>query len=470
MASFRLFRHYIPTPFIFLMAIEALIFYGSIYASAHLRFLGSIDPEFQIAQSIGDLQPRAWAFAVVMFLSMLAMGLYQAQRREGLSNVMLRVGVSYVIASVALALLFYMFPHLYFGRGVFLLAVFSSFFIIVALRSLFLNTVDRNVLKRRVLVYGAGRQAAMINDLRKSTDQFRVYVVGFVHVPGEHDVIESHKVIRLKIPLVQYVQEEQIDEIVVAINDRRKNYPLDELLDCRLSGVEVIEPVQFVERETGKLHIDLLHPSWMIFSDGFDRGSLRTSSERVFDIFASLLLLVMSAPLMLITALAIWFESYGKHPILYRQIRVGLDGEPIMLYKFRSMRVGAEKDGEPLWAQRGDARVTRVGVIIRKYHIDELPQLFNILAGDMSLIGPRPERPEFVQDLVKQIPFYAERHRVKPGLAGWAQLNYPYGCSQEDALQKLQYDLYYVKNHSLFLDFLILLQTAEVVLWGRGAR
>lgn len=467
MASFRFFNHYIPTPFVLLILVEAAIFYASVYTGAYLRFIDGPDPYALIQQSLGDLQPRALLLAVVVSISMLSMGLYQPQRREGMSGVMLRVGIGFVAASSVLALSFYLLPELHVGRGVLLIALFLSFFAIVIVRSLFMSTVDKNALKRRVLVYGAGRRAASINELRLNPDQLGVYIVGFVHIQGEHDVIDSHKVIRLKIPLADYVVEEQIDEIVVAVNDR--DYPLDELLDCRLRGVDIIEPLQFFERETGRLRVDLLHPSWMIFASGFNYGSLRRVSERTFDVFASLLLLIVSAPIMLAAALAIWWENKGG-PIFYNQIRVGLNSEPITLYKFRSMKVDAEDDGKARWAQQGDERVTRVGAFMRQYRIDELPQLFNILKGDMSLIGPRPERPEFVQGLSAAIPFYNERHRVKPGLTGWAQLNYPYGSSELDALEKLQYDLYYVKNHSLLLDFLILFQTAEVVLWSRGSR
>jgi sugar transferase (PEP-CTERM system associated) len=295
-------------------------------------------------------------------------------------------------------------------------------------------------------------------------------LTGFVHVPGEHNVVEGDKIIYLDGSLLSYVLKEKIEEIVVGLNDRRENFPLDDLLDCRLSGIDVIEPISFLERETGKVHLDMLHPSWMIFSDGFKRSNLRSYFERAFDIFATLLLLAVVWPILVLTALAIWLESGGIHPTLYRQVRVGQNGVPFELLKFRSMRVDAEQDGVPQWARAGDDRVTVVGRIIRTLRIDELPQIFNILRGDMSLVGPRPERPEFVKDLSEKIPFYSERHRVKPGLAGWAQLNYPYGSNERDAIEKLQYDLYYVKNHSLFLDFSILVQTAEVVLWGKGAR
>jgi len=253
------------------------------------------------------------------------------------------------------------------------------------------------------------------------------------------------------------------------MDDRRRNFPLGELLECRLDGIEIIELVTFLERETGKVHIDVLNPSWLIFGAGFRRDALRRSSERIFDVVASTLLLLGAAPIMLLTALAIIIESGPRAPVFYRQRRVGFRGSEFEVVKFRSMAVDAEKNGA-VWATDNDSRVTRVGTVIRKLRIDELPQILNVLKGDMSFVGPRPERPEFVAQLSESIPYYNERHWVKPGITGWAQLCYPYGASERDAIEKLQYDLYYVKNHSLLFDFMVLAQTAEVVLLGKGAR
>ncbi|MDH3590100.1 MAG: TIGR03013 family PEP-CTERM/XrtA system glycosyltransferase, partial [Gammaproteobacteria bacterium] len=238
--------------------------------------------------------------------------------------------------------------------------------------------------------------------------------------------------------------------------------------DCKLNGIRVSDVLTYFERETGKVKLDLLYPSWMIFSEGFARNRLQTISERVFDIVASVILLLITWPIMLLVAFAVILDD--GFPILYRQERVGFQGHLFEVLKFRSMHVDAEKDGVPQWAASDDERVTRVGRIIRKFRFDELPQIINVLRGDMSFVGPRPERPDFVDQLSQRIPYYRERHCVKPGITGWAQLKYEYGASQQDALEKLQYDLYYVKNHTLLLDLMILLQTAEVVLWRTGAR
>jgi sugar transferase (PEP-CTERM system associated) len=262
----------------------------------------------------------------------------------------------------------------------------------------------------------------------------------------------------------------EVHEIVIAMEDRRRAYPVRDLLDCRLNCIHVIELETFLERETGRVPLDLIRPSSLILGDGFRRGMVRQMFIRLFDILASLLVLIASWPLMLFTAIAIKIEDGLRAPVFYHQTRVGLRGTHFEVLKFRSMHLNAESPGQAMWAQSQDRRVTRVGAMVRPIRLDELPQLFNVLAGDMSLVGPRPERPEFVAQLSESIPFYNERHLAKPGITGWAQLCYPYGASERDALEKLQYDLYYIKNRSFIFDLSILLQTVEVVFWAKGAR
>jgi sugar transferase (PEP-CTERM system associated) len=269
---------------------------------------------------------------------------------------------------------------------------------------------------------------------------------------------------------VGYVESEAVNEIVVAMDNRRDCFPSYQLLDCRLAGFEITNVMSFVEREAGKVSLEVISDGWIIFSDGFRRGPVHMISERIFDIVISLLLLLVMSPVIFITVAVIWLESFGREPIFYRQTRVGYKGRHFSLLKFRSMHIDAEEDGIERWAAADDPRVTTIGNIIRRFRIDELPQVINILRGDMSFIGPRPERPQFVEMFREQIPYYDARHSVKPGLAGWAQLAYPYGASIDDARRKLQYDLYYIKNHSVILDLFILLQTLDVVIWGRGSR
>jgi len=254
------------------------------------------------------------------------------------------------------------------------------------------------------------------------------------------------------------------------MDDRRGNLPIRELLEARLQGIDVIDLLEFLERETGKIRVDLVSPGWLIFSPGFRRSRFRQFAKRTLDFAVSWALLLFSWPILLLAIVAIKIEDGFSAPVFFRQCRVGRGNKEFNIFKFRSMRVDAEKDGKAVWATKNDNRVTRVGNFLRYCRIDELPQVFNVFVGQMSIVGPRPERPEFVNELQKHIPYYAERHVVKPGVTGWAQLKYSYGASEEDAVEKLQYDLYYIKNQSLILDIMIILQTVEVVLWGKGAR
>jgi sugar transferase (PEP-CTERM system associated) len=333
--------------------------------------------------------------------------------------------------------------------------------------------VDVEGIKKRVLLYGSSAQMSVFNRMRRRNDRSGFHVVGVVRPPGDNlDLVDplNERTFEAPYGLKALCEEQDVDEVVVAMQDRRQGLPVKELLQCRLAGVGVIEFISFMERETGRIQLDLLNPSWMTFGEGFRRDGVRLFTARALDFIASSLLLALASPIMLLTMLAIWLEDGRKGGgVFYRQMRVGHEGVTFPLTKFRSMRADAEAAGAQ-WAQKNDPRVTRVGAFIRKTRIDELPQLLNVLRGHMSFVGPRPERPEFVIELESKIPFYAYRHSVKPGITGWAQLCYPYGSSVEDAAQKLQYDLYYVKNHNLLFDISILLQTVEVVVMGKGAR
>ncbi len=429
-----------------------------------------------------DLLLPSVIFALVLVISMLAMGVYEAKIREGIAGMMLRTAVAiFLLGGTATAVLSYLFPSLAIGRGVLLMSCISAFVLLAVWRWITGHFLNEESFKRRVIVLGTGQRALKIaSRMRRRSDQRAFKLLGFLEPNPDATTNEvtawGAKVIYNQDPLPEFCKRNDIDEIVVAMDERRRNQdagggiPLDELLECRMQGVEVCDIQQFIEREAGKIDVDLLRPSWMVFSDGFVANGGRTATKRAFDVLASGLLLLVIWPVMLLTALASLVESRFKHPVLYRQVRVGLDGKPFEVLKFRSMRPDAEKEGQAIWAQQNDPRITRIGAFIRKTRIDELPQLFNVLKGDMSFVGPRPERPVFVEDLNEKLPYYRQRHRVKPGITGWAQLCYPYGASVEDAKEKLQYDLYYLKNHSLLLDLIILMQTVEVVLVGDGAR
>jgi len=345
-------------------------------------------------------------------------------------------------------------------------------YLVLALwRVLFLSFVDADLFKRRVVMLGAGERAAEVaRKMRRKTDQRGFKILGYVPVGADAVVIPAASLLRLDESLCDWTTRLGVDEIVVGPDDRRGTLPVDALLECKQRGVAVTELAEFFEREAGKIKMDLTNPSWLVFSDGFNISPMRRTIKRAFDMATAALVLLVAWPFMLLTTLAIRLESGRGAPILYSQERVGENGKTFPVIKFRSMRTDAESDGKARWASKNDDRVTRVGRFIRKTRLDELPQLWNVLRGDMSIIGPRPERPQFVDDFNAKIRYYSLRHCVKPGLTGWAQLRYPYGSSFEDAEEKLKFDLFYVKNHNLVFDLAILVQTVEVVLFGRGAR
>ena len=452
---------------VFLGWLDATLLVLSIGVAMRVRYLS--DPHAYAIFS-EQLLWRAVLFASAVVVSMFALGLYQPQTRETRLGVFLRQVVGFALATLLLVICYYVVPQAYIGRGVLgmalgfgLLGVMSSHFLIG-------NFIRADMLKRRILVFGAGHGGAFVSEwMRRSAKWHTFAIAGFVPVPGEIIKAPTDKLVDVSANgLHAWARSHQIDEIVVAPDDRRGALPMADLLECKQHGVVVTDLVRFMERESGRVKLTAA-PSWLVFSDGFHVSPLRKATKRFFDIFCAALLLAVSWPFMLLVALAIRIESGAGQPILYRQDRVGERGRVFRLYKFRSMRTDAEAGGAR-WAAQDDPRVTRVGRVIRKLRLDELPQLWNVLNGSMSLIGPRPERPEFVSELAKNIPYYNLRHCVKPGLTGWAQLRYPYGASAEDAAEKLTFDLFYVKNQNLRFDALIFIQTVEVVLFGRGAR
>ncbi|MGH1470014.1 MAG: TIGR03013 family XrtA/PEP-CTERM system glycosyltransferase [Cellvibrionaceae bacterium] len=476
MATIKLFKYHFRVPFLLLLIFEVGLMFLSSYLGLVMRF-GSFTLDFA---SLGfpDFILQASMVAFALLLGMIAMGQYQAEQTTGkvsLASIVLRVSISLFLGTLGLIIVYYVFPSLYLGRGVLGYSLLSSLVLLSIGRLIFYNTVDSSVLRRRVLIYGAGEPAAGLicsneggNKLAPVNGSY--IIAGFVGVEGEDNAVPPEYLVDVDEGLLNYCQAHDIDEVVVAVKDRRKKVPTLALLDCKMSGIDVIDFISFHERERGMLHLDILQPSWMIFSDGYGASGVRQAVERSFDVTGSLLILILTSPFLLLTALAIFLESGFRGPIFYKQKRVGLNNTEFNLIKFRSMSTDAEKDGKAVWASKNDARVTRVGAFIRKTRLDEVPQLINILRGDMSIVGPRPERPEFVEQLEKKIPYYRLRHRVKPGLAGWAQIKYPYGANEQDAYNKLQFDLFYIKNRTLLMDLLVLLQTIEVVILGKGAR
>jgi len=355
------------------------------------------------------------------------------------------------------------------NRGALTLAAMAGVAAVIIRRVYVTQTASGRPARARVLVFGAGQAAQLVGTTLRQADP-HVEIVGYYPGANERDIaVPAEEVLATGQSLRETAERLRVDEIVVALTARRSgSMPMRELLDCKIFGIKVYDLATHFEKTLGQIRLGYANAGWLIFGDGFNQGLARTAVKRVFDIACSLLLLVLAAPVMLLAALAIRIDSRG--PVLYRQQRVGANGSTFSIAKFRSMRADAEKDGTPRWAAAQDDRVTRVGQVLRQLRIDELPQLINVLRGDMSLVGPRPERPFFVDQLTQQIPYFAVRHSVKPGVTGWAQVRYAYGATVEDSVQKLQYDLYYVKNHSLFLDIVILFETVAVVLTGKGAR
>jgi sugar transferase (PEP-CTERM system associated) len=440
----------------------------SFAAAIEIRFYG--EPEW-IARQFPQLLGIALLFATVISVVFFAVGLYQPHSREGHRGQIVRMLVGIALAGVTLIILFYLAPGLHVGRGVLALALGLGLLSCSIVRFLSMALVDQNTMRRRVLVVGTGKRAKLLVDrMRRASDRRGFHLVGFVNFAGQEDLVEPMSRLEPGTDLLAIARRNEIDDIVVGVDERRGTLPMPELLSCRLAGIQVLDLATFFEREAGTIKTGIVDPSWLVFSDGFERRHWRQFTKRAFDLAASITLLALAAPIMFLTAIAILVESRFRGPIIYRQERVGEGGRTFTVLKFRSMVPDAEKDGVARWASRNDDRITFVGRIIRKLRIDELPQVFNVLCGDMSFVGPRPERPQFVSELSREIPYFGLRHCVKPGITGWAQLRYAYGASVEDAAEKLTFDLYYAKNHTLVFDLTILLQTVEVVLFGKGAR
>jgi sugar transferase (PEP-CTERM system associated) len=466
----RISGHYVQLPLLLLMLAEAGLHVGAVYLAGASRFL---DVHFQLQSYSGTsvwILPRALTYSLVMLLVMTAFGLYGSAMQRKDREYHVRFLASFPVGALIMAIVFYAVPQSFMGRGLMAMSLLFSLIFSALARGVFFGIMGNAAFKRRVLVLGTGSRAAGVETLLgRLGPRAGFHLIGFIRCGDEHSGLEKSKLVGDCDALRALVDEYGADEVVVGVRDRRNgSFPTSKLLECKLDGVSIVDLPTFFERETGYVQLNSLSASWMIFAEGFAKSGFDKVLKRTFDVGVSLLVLVITLPAMLGAALAIWLET-GR-PILYRQKRVGESGQVFEILKFRSMRIDAEKDGVARWAKKNDDRVTRVGRILRVTRIDELPQLLNVLRGDMSFVGPRPERPPFVNELSRKVPFYTSRHSVKPGITGWAQIRYPYGASVDDAIQKLQFDLYYVKNHSLFLDLVILFQTAQVVLFGKGAR
>jgi sugar transferase (PEP-CTERM system associated) len=409
-------------------------------------------------------------FVLLNQLSSLALGLYNSKLRVNFRGVIRRLLMCVAIAFFILTIINPVYGEHVLPVEILAIASLVSFIVISSFRYFTFQVDFFGFNKRVILVLGSGERASIIEKrMRRDVDRQNFSVHGYVIMGGDlGEGIKQETRITLRGSLVNYTIEHGIDEIVVANDDRRNNLPMDDLFACKIRGVEITEIPDFIEREIGQIAVNLIHPSWVIYSNGFASVNyLRNTLDWIFNAVMAIVLFLITWPVMLITIILMKFDEGLRAPIFYLQERVGADGEPFDIIKFRSMSLDAEKFGAQM-ASEDDPRITKIGNYLRKYRIDELPQIYNVICGDMGFVGPRPERPEFVQSLIKNTPYYNERHNVKPGLTGWAQLNYPYGATEADSLEKLKYDLYYIKHRSFLLDLLILVRTVEVVLFGKG--
>ena len=458
----RHFDHWFASNTLLQIVFDAILLFLSVVLAVAFLHRGEL----------GTLQaviPDALLFALAMVGLNTIVGLYQRNPGRTSAQTIARISLSLLLAVPVAWAIFTFLPQTEAWNETLRLAVPVAFVTFVAIRGIAAHSGMAPMFARRTLVLGIGPEAAAvehsIKQLGRSTRLLGFYPAKKSETPHR---VAHDRILTGGLDLIDAVRRYKVDEIIVAVRERRGGVlPLRELLDCKLMGVRVLDLSSYYESAVGQLRLDSLHASWLIFGDGFRQGFTRSFVKRLFDLAAAGLLLLLAAPVMLATAAAIVLES--GFPILYRQERVGQGGRLFNVIKFRSMRRDAEVDGTPRWATSNDDRVTRAGRIIRKLRIDELPQLLNVLRGDMSLVGPRPERPYFVDQLAREIPYYSVRHSVKPGVTGWAQVRYHYTSSLEDSAQKLQYDLYYVKNHTLFLDIVVLFETVVVVLTGAGA-
>jgi sugar transferase (PEP-CTERM system associated) len=466
----RIFSQYVSLRGLLLMFAESLLIVLSVILAVKIRFWTS-PTEFQLYLGQPEFAMQTAVVVGVCLACFYFNRVYDLSHGGGGLERFVQMGESLGAASLVLGFLYFLFPSLLLGRGVILIGMSLAMAFVI---------VGRNVLDRvwrlsnpgqNVIVLGTGELALEVARELTRREDLGMKVRGFVsggELPHAHQNLFGFPVLGSSADLESIAEASGATRIVVAIEDRRSSLPTRDLVTLRVRGMRVEEASTLLSGLTGRIPLKSVRPSWFVFSDGFYRSAWTERMKRVLDLAASIVGLVLSSPLMAITALAVRLDSKG--PILYRQTRVGRMGKTFDVLKFRSMKVDAEQNGVAQWATLNDPRTTRLGKYLRKYRLDELPQFFNVIRGEMSFVGPRPERPAFVDELRKSIPYYDERHSVRPGITGWAQVQYKYGASEEDAFHKLEYDLFYLKNMSLAFDLAIILKTIRIVTTGFGGR
>jgi sugar transferase (PEP-CTERM system associated) len=456
----RLFNVYYPTRVLVLFGAEALIVCASFLLAAVIRF--GADSPLVLAYEYGSY--KILAVTVLALFLFYQADLYDPERLPSPGEVYSRLLVGLGVLSISLAALGYFFPSFPLGGGVFLIGLSLLTFALLVWRSAFSWLIRRPFLREKVCVIGPGSRAKRLVETLRTHPELGMDVVNWAAAEGDGPSTRE----AVGVSLADVAREHAVDRVIVGMTDRRGTMPVRELLDLRLSGTKIEDATALLEKISGKIEVEELYPSWLIFSEGFRLSPVPMAVRRLVSLLTSLVCLLVLTPLFPLIALAIKLSSHG--PVFYRQKRVGKNGIVFTCYKFRTMRSDAESEGTPTWASDNDPRITMVGRFLRRTRLDETPQLWNVLRGDMGFVGPRPERPEFVAWLSREIPYYQVRHLIRPGLTGWAQTHYHYGSSLEEAREKLKYDLYYIKNVSLSLDLLIAFQTVKIVLLGRGSR
>ena len=463
---FRIFRHYLSSHVLFLALADVIILLGAGYAPRLTPLLGL--PPLWLGYD--PLFPKLLAFVGFGWLVLVFGGAYDLSLRQGRKEIVIHLWGCFAVLTLLLGAVGFAFPTLRWGRLALLLGLIFACAAVTAVRLISLRFRDNPRFRERLLLLGATPLADRLIEILSTMGHRGYEVLGYVDNRSETDlgISNGYRVLGGVAELGQVAAEHKAETIVVTLDERRGTLPLTAILDCKLHGIRVEDWPSFYERLTRRIGVENLRPSWMVFSDGFRRASMTRTVKRAMDISLALVFLVLGFPLFIVIALAIKLGSRG--PIFFEQERVGQEKEVFHLLKFRTMVEGAERETGPIWAKENDPRVTRVGRFLRRSRLDEFPQIVNVLRGDMSFVGPRPERPQFFAMLQERIPYYLQRQSVKPGITGWAQIRHPYGSTVEQAAQKLEYDLYYVKNMSIFLDLLILISTVQVVFFGRGAQ
>ena len=463
----RFFGQYLPLRKLVFILGEGLLIFAAVTLAAY--FL--VGEEIVFLDLFEVIWVKILIVSAVTQTSLYFNDLYEFNHDGNMVDLATRLIQSIGITSIILAVIYYLWPGAIIGRWIFFFSILFLLLFLVSWRLLYGLVIGRRLFSDRAILIGSGELAKDIMkevSHRKDISYDIRIVVGHEKERNGASRIEDIPVRYGFNEIIDLAEAEQASNIIVAVDEKRGILPYKELLNCKVKGMTVIDGESFYERITGKILVEKINPSWLIFSDGFRKSKTSRIAKRLTGWVLAFLMLLILSPLMLLVALAIKLDSRG--PVIFSQERVGEDGKIFVLHKFRSMKVDAEKESGPVWATEDDPRVTRVGRIIRKLRIDELPQLWNVFKGNMSFVGPRPERPFFVEKLEKQIPYYHERFSVKPGVTGWAQIKYPYGASEKDALEKLKYELYYIKNMSMVMDLLVIFHTVKIVLLGRGSR